>query len=292
MFRDEAPYLAEWIEFHRMIGVEHFFLYDNFSRDASRVVLEPWVRAGVVSLADCSIPLAAGGQSWVYADCLGRARGQVRWLAFIDVDEFLFSPQREALPDLLRQYESHPGVVVNWQVYGSSGLATMPVGLVIESFVSRARTEWIRNRRVKSVVDPTRALRPIGPHFFEYDDGAVAVTENREPVRVIESRASLRMLRRWLSRLPLVQTDPYALRRSSVKQVSVQRLRINHYAVKSRREFAEKIARHSSPGAVASRASRIAPHYLAYHDRNEVHDPILAGYGARLRARLLAEDKY
>lgn len=33
IFKDEAPYLAEWIEFHRLVGVEHFFLYDNLSTD-------------------------------------------------------------------------------------------------------------------------------------------------------------------------------------------------------------------------------------------------------------------
>jgi hypothetical protein len=41
VFRDEAPYLAEWVEFHRLVGVEHFFLYDDRSRDASRDVLAP-----------------------------------------------------------------------------------------------------------------------------------------------------------------------------------------------------------------------------------------------------------
>lgn len=29
IFKDEAPYLPEWIEFHRSVGVERFFLYDN-----------------------------------------------------------------------------------------------------------------------------------------------------------------------------------------------------------------------------------------------------------------------
>src|ERR1700682_4458448 len=130
MFKDEAPYLVEWIEFHRLIGVEHFFLYDNRSADSSRAVLEPWVRAGVVSVAESSIPLADGGQSLVYADGLERARGHARWLAFLDIDEFLFSPERKSLADVLPDYESHAGAVVNWQVYGSSGLAAMPPGLV------------------------------------------------------------------------------------------------------------------------------------------------------------------
>ena len=278
IFKDEAPYLSEWIEFHRLVGVERLFLYDNGSGDGGREVVEPWVRRGIVSVAECSIPLGEGGQGWAYADALRRARGHTRWLAFIDVDEFLFSPGPTLLPDVLTDYERHPGIVVNWQVYGSSGRTTAGDGLVIERFVRRARTRWVRNRRVKSIVDPQRAVRPIGPHFFEYTDGALAVTEDHEPVRVIEHRAWARRMRRGLLRLPLIETDPYAVRHSSVKRVSVERVRLNHYAVRSQEEFEQKTVRHDS--------SRLAPRYFAYHDRNEVHDPALLSCASEVRARL------
>ena len=33
IYRNEAPYLREWIEFHRLVGVERFFLYNNESTD-------------------------------------------------------------------------------------------------------------------------------------------------------------------------------------------------------------------------------------------------------------------
>jgi hypothetical protein len=280
IFKDEAPYLPEWIEFHRLMGIERFFLYDDASSDGGQEVLEPWMRTGVVSVAGCSIPLGEGGQSWAYADALRRARGRTRWLAFIDLDEFMFSPTSAPLPDVLREYEQHPGVVVNWQVYGSSGQVAANDGLVIERFVSRARTAWVRNRRVKSIVDPQHAVRPIGPHFFEYEDGALAVTEDHQPVRVIERRAWTRRVRRGLVRLPLIDTDPYAVRDSSVKRVSVARVRLNHYAVRSQAEFEQKTARHGS--------SRLAPRYFAYHDRNEVHDPALVSYASEVRGRLAA----
>ncbi len=278
IFKNEAPYLPEWIEFHRLVGVERFIFYDNASSDSSREALEPWMGTGVVSVADCSIPLGEGGQSWAYADALRRARGRTRWLAFIDLDEFLYSPTGRPLPDVLRDYEQHPGVVVNWQVYGSSGQVAANDGLVIERFVSRARTAWVRNRRVKSIVDPQRAVQPIGPHFFAYEDGALAVTEDHQPVRVIERRAWTRRMRRGLVRLPLIETDPYAVRDSSIKRVSVARVRLNHYAVRSWAEFEQKTARHGS--------SRLAPRYFTYHDRNEVHDPTLVSYASEVRARL------
>ena len=44
MFHDEASYLREWIEFHRLVGVERFFLYDHESVDDSREVLAPTSR--------------------------------------------------------------------------------------------------------------------------------------------------------------------------------------------------------------------------------------------------------
>lgn len=33
MVRNEIPYLFEWIEFHRLQGVDHFILYDDESTD-------------------------------------------------------------------------------------------------------------------------------------------------------------------------------------------------------------------------------------------------------------------
>jgi Glycosyltransferase family 92 len=46
IFRNEAPYLREWIEFHKLIGAQRFFLYDNGSIDASGAVLAPCASRG------------------------------------------------------------------------------------------------------------------------------------------------------------------------------------------------------------------------------------------------------
>ena len=41
IFREEAPFLAEWIDFHRKVGVSHFYLYNNFSTDDKRTKSQP-----------------------------------------------------------------------------------------------------------------------------------------------------------------------------------------------------------------------------------------------------------
>jgi Glycosyltransferase family 92 len=242
IFRDEAPFLAEWIEFHRLVGVQHIFLYDNGSEDQPERVLAPFVDEGCVTLQSWPIPFHLRATHKAYADCLERARGRARWLAFLDLDEFLFSPRAYRLDSVLREFEEYPGVVVRWQVYGSSGELHASPEPVISRFNRRAPTGWIRNRSVKSIVDPSRALRPVGVHHFAYRDGKLAVTESREPVRVRE-RPRLKKYLRPLYRLlgPAVRyVDPYVRNRFSSRTVSVDLLRINHYPVKSREEFLRK----------------------------------------------------
>ena len=56
IFRDEAAYLAEWIAFHRLVGVEHFFLYDNGSADHPEAVLAPYLAEGEVTLVPGPFP--------------------------------------------------------------------------------------------------------------------------------------------------------------------------------------------------------------------------------------------
>jgi hypothetical protein len=70
----------------------------------------------------------------------------------------------------------------------------------------------VRGCCVCSALAGGSALRPQGPHFFEHDGGALAVTESHQPVRVIKSRTSARRLRRALLGLPFARTDPYAIR--------------------------------------------------------------------------------
>lgn len=52
IFRDEAPYLKEWIEFHRMLGVQHFYLCSHNSIDNYKDVLKPYIRKGIVELKE------------------------------------------------------------------------------------------------------------------------------------------------------------------------------------------------------------------------------------------------
>jgi glycosyl transferase family 92 len=211
MYRNGAEYLQEWLEFHRLVGFERFFLYDNGSTDGSNAVLAPYVAEGVVEIREWPEPFGGGrALRGAYNDCLARHRHDSRWIAFIDLDEFLFSPSGEPLSKVLADYESWPGICVNWALFGTSGHATKPDGLVIESYGRRADDPELNNK-VKLIVDPMRTLEARGPHYFLFERG-LPVDENHWPVR------------NWLT-----------------KSVSFSRLRVNHYWSKSEDEWRRKL---------------------------------------------------
>jgi glycosyltransferase involved in cell wall biosynthesis len=159
-FRDEALYLREWIEFHRLVGVEHFYMYDNGSTDGSAELLD---------LSDVTFKAWPGEcrQEAAYDDCLATA--DARWVAFIDADEFLFNPRGRPVQDILREYEEFPGVGVNLAIFGTGGHVEQPDGLVTESYLYRAAHPQMR--WVKCIVDPRRTDRCLSVHEFAYSEG-------------------------------------------------------------------------------------------------------------------------
>ena len=166
IFRDEAPNLAEWLEFHLLVGFEHFFLYNNRSEDDFAEVLAPYIAAGKVTLTDWpEFP----GQISAYDDCNRVHANDWRWIAFIDLDEFLYSPQLRPVPEMLSRYEHLPGVGVLWAMFSTSGHQTRPPGLTIESYVQR-HIGRRHLRQFKSVVEPRAVTRCFGPHSFAYRD--------------------------------------------------------------------------------------------------------------------------
>lgn len=277
VFKNEAPYLDEWLAFCVLEGIERVLLYDNGSTDNFRDVLRPWIEAGIVELLDWPLHWKSGAQTKAFLDALTRLRGRTKWAAFIDIDEFLFSPGGEPVSKVLKQYEGHAGVIVNWQCYGSSGHRTRPAGLTIENYTRRAKTDWPRNRRVKTIVDPMLAVEPQSAHLFKVEAGHALVTEDFKPVRVVRHANGRRRLRHLAAWLPYLPFDPYSKTEPSIPQVSVSRLRINHYVTRSDEEMPLK---YKDRNSLRDRDRRS---HSRYHNRNEVEDDVLCSRAQQVR---------
>lgn len=187
IFQDEAPYLKEWLEYHRLLGVEHFYLTNHASSDNFREVLQPYIQEGFVELKE---ELAKGDdfesfhaiQCNNYSDCLKNARGESKWVAFIDTDEFIVPIQEQSLVDFLVPYERYGALGVNWLMFGTSYEKEIPKGrLMIEMLTLCTDTCYPNNCYVKSIVRPERASHFENPHQPVFAPGYFAVNTNRLP---------------------------------------------------------------------------------------------------------------
>ena len=251
IFKNEARYLDEWLTFHHGVGVGHFYLYNDGSDDDFEAVLAPWIAAGRVTLTDWTVL----PQVPAYNDCIAKHRTEVRWIAFIDLDEFLFSPTEEELPKVLARYHDAASVFVYWVLFGSAGHEVQPGDSVIETYTAcmghaaaladdfdhgkvKDRSNYVTgwSRDGKSIVNPRKVkLQGVhGPRELWF--GASVDEQGRAP------------------RHRTADCDlPYKV------------LRINHYWSKSLQEFRAKIER----GSIANR-TRPARNHTRWLERERM----------------------
>lgn len=197
IFKDCAPYLKEWIEFHRMLGVEHFFLYDNSSTDEPLTVLAPYIQNGVVTLTMWPTrnqeKWGKGRYAWVfttqkaaYEHCATLAKDKVKWLAFIDSDEFITPLQHPSIPAMLESRDDLSAYSLQWLVYGTSNVYEIPADhLMIELLTLRAYDRHKINKHFKVIVKPEKIKNLEGaPHGCRLLVGAKVGFLPKEEARI------------------------------------------------------------------------------------------------------------
>ncbi|KWU42257.1 hypothetical protein RHOSPDRAFT_36206 [Rhodotorula sp. JG-1b] len=89
----EEQYLPEWLTWHRLIGVERFYLFDNSPSLRMRRLLRPWIEEGTVVVFDLFYPEGTDIGSVYQQDALRMCESFVlsntSWASHHDVDEFL-----------------------------------------------------------------------------------------------------------------------------------------------------------------------------------------------------------
>lgn len=135
IFKNEAPYLHEWIEFNHLVGIDHFYLYNNNSTDNYYSILAPYIDSGLVTLIDWPNNQQ---QMEAYKDGIKRFSSQTKWIGFIDIDEFIVPKSTDNIYDFLKAFEKNRGAVkIYWKLFGSSGHIDRDTkGLVVEDFTT------------------------------------------------------------------------------------------------------------------------------------------------------------
>ena len=153
-----------------------------------------------------------------YDDAIRKHKDECRWMAFIDLDEYLFpmqplKPIHEIVNRLvLKAGKGAAGIGVNWAIFGSSYYTNTPEGLITKNFIRRGEnTHWL-NYHIKTICNPRLVKKYISPHYPLYKLGAYSISES-EGKRIYG----------WFC---------WSVRYSYI--------RINHYFTKSKEQFLAK----------------------------------------------------
>jgi hypothetical protein len=179
--RDELD-LPEWVAYQFAVGFEHVHIFDNESVVPVADRLKKWISSGKVTTEPIK---GRCQQNRAYTSFLKRA--DARWVAFIDIDEFVLPHGTDDLKTLLPAYEPYGGLGVSWATFGSGGrierhCAADASPLVIESYTHKGPPTFSVNPKFmspyyKSIVQTVRARGCPNPHFFNYRQGHFAVNE-------------------------------------------------------------------------------------------------------------------
>jgi len=213
--KNEGLYFKEWIEYHRLVGVDKFYIYDNDSTDNTCEILKPYIKQGIVEYTYFPGKKA---QKPAYRNCIKKHKYDSKWIAFIDLDEFIVPLVCDTIPQFLEAFpKSVTQLCIGWLNYGNSGFEEIQNGLVIEMF---RHTSGKAANYGKYIVNPRDVCRP-NVHRSKMI-GGFTVDENMDIIKRFD----------W-------QIDRAVLKRGYL----IQKIRINHYQVKSWAEYSKKYER-------------------------------------------------
>ncbi len=190
----DQHYLKEWLDYHLFAGADHFYLYDNANNVEVLEVLKPYIETRLVD--HFSTPNENSSVA-VYNDAVRRYKFTCRYLAFIDVDEFIFPKTGQSIvefvDEILSQDSLRVALVANRQVFGSNRQWKADYSKdVLERFTRRAPINWfeppkddklpVGNIHVRTIANPRFIRYIVNPHFAYYLDEKFAVNSNGERV--------------------------------------------------------------------------------------------------------------
>lgn len=247
ILKNEAPYIKEWLDYHLLVGVDHFYIYDNESEDNLKEILQSYIESGIITY---KFYPEKGAQLKAYNEAIKDYKFECQYMAFIDADEFIYPRENKSIKEVLHEIlsldDNAEGIVINWQIFGSSGQdkADFSKG-VLERFVYRAENSFEVNNHVKTIANPRCVELILNPHFVRYYEGKYSINENGVFV-------------------PNFSNEP----------CTTDKIAINHYFTKSKEEYMLKMKR--------GKADNIFDEYnmqiFENHDKNDVFDDSILSY--------------
>eukprot|EP01004_Peranema_trichophorum_P005443 NODE_4303_length_1191_cov_35.690075_g3798_i0.p1 GENE.NODE_4303_length_1191_cov_35.690075_g3798_i0~~NODE_4303_length_1191_cov_35.690075_g3798_i0.p1 ORF type:complete len:382 (+),score=66.43 NODE_4303_length_1191_cov_35.690075_g3798_i0:43-1146(+) len=175
----EDPYLEEWLIYHLLMGIQHFFLVQMTSssgaslksQTATYTLLKPFIDRGQVTIIyirgiyDSPQVLE---QIHAMRFCIQRFIKRSKWMINLDVDEYAEKNNVQSLP-------------LAWYMFGSSGYESRPPLLTIEAYHRRSKflvhdpktTTYFARKNGKYIFKTKCYQELMSPHELVIVDGCI-----------------------------------------------------------------------------------------------------------------------
>ena len=246
--KNEGHYVKEWLDYHLLAGVNHFYIYDNDSTDNMKEILQPYINAGIVTYIFYP---GKAKQMEAYNDAVKKFRFYCRYMSFVDADEFILPKSNRSITEVADEILSNcrdivAALFVQWSLYGSNGeeKADYTRG-VLERFTRRKNE--LQNS-VKSITNPRRINYLWTPHY------PICISEN-------------------------FNVGDYEFTRSfpDIGYTIADKIIMNHYHCKSKEEY---LSRKSGNRASVAEKRKNVDDLFRSHDCNDVFDDSILKYRA------------
>lgn len=275
--RDEAPFLLEWVAYHRAIGFDRIVVYSNDCTDGTDQMLDTLHDAGIVEHMPHKPSARTPVARVVAADAMRRSHFDLGdWVIWLDADEFLNIHLGDGrVSDLVDAMGEATGICMSWRLFGDSGQSGIANGLISADFTQCAKPGdgWASVKTLfkhtDSVIDFFQHRPTMCSKFW--DDGGFFLGGNGQPLS-----PSSRQSRMWRE----------GQRRSKVDGADAGWgwAQINHYAVRTPDHFLAKRARGRIAYANMGGPERYDDHYYSSLNKNEDNDTSILRWADATRA--------
>lgn len=144
IIKDEHLFLKEWIDWHLGLGFDAIHLFEDKGSKSHEEICEKYSNVYLRRYENdneirqiLSNQGNSGRQKDLYSWFAINYRSIYDWVAFIDIDEFLFFNEDYSLERLCNEYGDCPAILLYWKMMGASGKIKKQDN-VIESYTEEA----------------------------------------------------------------------------------------------------------------------------------------------------------
>ena len=120
--KKENKYIKEFIDHYKNLGFNTVFLYDNNDIEGENfdIILKEYIKKKFVKIINFRGLIRP--QQLAYNQCYNNNKYNYNWIAFYDVDEFLFFHKYKKINDFLSlsKFKNCSSLLINWKYYGDN----------------------------------------------------------------------------------------------------------------------------------------------------------------------------